>query len=74
MTIELVNKATQRVLDYHVDSLDRADCYQATNVRDRNTWVLVGVGIPRLIARDWQAGDDGALERYQPLTPEAMGL
>lgn len=61
-SIPLVSKETQRVMLFHIRSLSRADCYQATNVRDLASWVLVQADVPEDAAADWLHGNDLALD------------
>ncbi len=60
--IQLVNKQTQRVTNYLMSDLNRADVYQAENVRDLSTWVLKGEAVPAAQAKDWRDGNDLALD------------
>lgn len=62
LTIELVNKTTRRIISYHVNSLNVADCFQAPeSVRERETWVPVALDIPDDQAVSWLRGDDSTL-------------
>jgi hypothetical protein len=55
-TIDLVNKTTNRVARYWIDSLSNADLIQATNVRDHSTWVMVKENATEEEAKEWLRG------------------
>ena len=61
-SIALVHKGTQRVVVYHIASLNYADCYQAENIRDFSTWDLAQADVPEKQASDWLRGNDLALD------------
>lgn len=57
-SIEIVNKQTLRVTVWPINRLERADCFQSTNVRDKSTWELVAENVDEQIAAAWQRGED----------------
>lgn len=51
--ITIVNKRTNRLVDYHMDNLNIGDCYAGENVRDRSTMTLVASNVPERAAEEW---------------------